>query len=55
MQQINKVRNSMLMYGIYNAETIEKLIKMVHGIHKTTSSHEKLFAGQHSPLTLNVM
>ena len=39
----------MLMYGIYNAETLEKLITTVHNIHKTTSSHERLFAGQHSP------
>ena len=29
----------MLMYGIYNAETLEKLIKTVHKIHNTTSSH----------------
>ena len=31
----------MLMYGIYNAETLEKLINTVHCIHNTTSSHEK--------------
>ena len=36
------------MYGIYNAETLEKLIKTVHKIHNTTSSHEKLFAGEHN-------
>ena len=41
---------SMLMYGIYNAETLEKLINTVHHIHNTTSSHEKLFAGQQSSL-----
>ena len=34
------------MYGIYNAETLEQLIKTVHHIHYTTSSNEKLFAGQ---------
>ena len=39
---------SMLMYGIYNAETLEKLIKTVYDIHNTTSFHEKLFAGKHS-------
>ena len=38
----------MLMYGIYNVETLEKLIKTVHEIHNTTSSHEKLFAGKHN-------
>ena len=40
----------MLMYGGYNAETLEKLINTVHNIHNTTSSHEKLFAGQHSSI-----
>ena len=38
----------MLMYGIYNAETLVKLIKTVHKIHNTTSSHERLFAGKHN-------
>ena len=47
-----QLENSMLMYGIYNAETLEKLIDTVHNIHKTTSSHERLFAGQQSSLTL---
>ena len=42
----------MLMYGIYNAETLEHLINMVHNIHNTASSHEKLFTGQQSPITL---
>ena len=37
----------MLMYGIYNAETLEKLIITVHEIHNATSSHERLFAGEH--------
>ena len=27
----------------------KKLITTVHNIHNTTSSHERLFAGQHSP------
>ena len=42
----------MLVYGIYNAETLEKLINTVHSIHNTTSSHERLFAGQQILLTL---
>ena len=53
--QCNKLiqlENSMLMYGIYNTETVEKLIDTVHQIHNTTSSHERLFAGQQSSLTL---
>ena len=39
----------MLMYGIYNTETLENLVKTVHEIHNATSSHEKLFAGEHNP------
>ena len=42
-----KLDNTMLMYGIYNAETLEKLIQTVHEIHNVTFSHEKLFAGGH--------
>ena len=36
----------MVMYGIYNAETLEKLINTVHCIHIFTSPNAKLFAGQ---------
>ena len=53
--QCNKLKQleySMLMYGIYNAETLEKLINTLHNIHNTTSLHERLFAGQQSSLTL---
>ena len=37
-----------LLCGIYNVETLEKLINTGHEIDKTTSSHEKLFAGEHN-------
>ena len=47
--QLMHLENSMLMCGVYNAETLEKLIKTVHNIHNTTTSHERLFTGQHSP------
>ena len=47
-----QLENLMLMYGVYNGETLEKLINIVHQIHNTTSSHERLFAGQQSSLTL---
>ena len=50
--KLMQLENSMLMYGVYNAETLEKLITTVHNIHNTTSSHERLFAGQHSPSIL---
>ena len=39
-KKLMKLENSMLMYGIYNAEMLEKLISIVHNIHNTTSSHE---------------
>ena len=46
--KLMKLDDTMLMYGIYNAKILEKLIKSVHKIHNTTSSHEKLFAGKHN-------
>ena len=45
--KLMKLDNTMLMYGIYNAGTLEKLIRTVHEIHNT-SSHEKLFVGEHN-------
>ena len=39
--KLMKLDDTMLMYGIYNVETLEKLINTVHEIHNTTSSHEK--------------
>ena len=48
--KLMQLENSMLMYGVYNAETLEKLINTVHYIYNTTSSHERLFAGQQSSL-----
>ena len=36
--KLMKLDNTMLMYGIYNAETLEKLINTVHEIHNVTSS-----------------
>ena len=47
--KLMKLDNTMLMYGIYNVEMVEKLINTVHEIHNVTSSHEKLFAGEHNP------
>ena len=40
-----KLDNTMLMYGIYNAEMLEKLINTVHEIHNVTSSHENYLQG----------
>ena len=50
-----KLDNTMLMYGIYNAETLEKLINTVHDIHNVTSSHDKLFAGEHNPTLFRLL
>ena len=44
--KLMKLDDALLMYGIYNAETLEMLIRTVHEIHNTTSSHEKLCAGE---------
>ena len=43
-----KLDNTMIMYGIYNADTLEKLINTVQEIHNVTFSHERLFAGEHN-------
>ena len=40
--KLMQLENSMLMYGIYNAEMLEKLMNTVHNIHNTTSSHNSL-------------
>ena len=53
--KLMKLDSSMLMYGIYNAETLEKLIKTVHRIHNTTSSHERLFVGEHNHATFRLI
>ena len=50
-----KLDGTMLMYGIYNAETLEKLIKTVHEIHNATSSYERLFTGEHDHLLFRVL
>ena len=46
--KLMQIENSMLMNGIYNTETLEKLINTVHDIHNTITLHERLFTGQHS-------
>ena len=40
------LENTLVMYRIYNAETLEKLVKMVQVIHSRQSLIESLFAGQ---------
>ena len=36
----------MVMYGVYNSDTLEDLIDTVHKLHNRTMWNEKLFAGQ---------
>ena len=50
-----KLDNTMLMYGIHNADTLEKLINTVQEIHNVTSSHEKRFAGEHHPAIFRLL
>ena len=40
------LENTLVMYGIYNAETLEKLVKTVQVIHSRQSLIEGLFTGQ---------
>ena len=40
------LENSLIMYGVYNVETLEKLIKTSHDLHSQQSLVEDLFAGQ---------
>ena len=44
--KIFHLEDSMVMYGIYNSDTLEDLIKTVHKLHNTTTWNEKLFSGQ---------
>ena len=36
----------MIMYGVYNVDTLEKLIQMVHKMNNRSIWYEKLYAGQ---------
>ena len=49
------LEDSMVLYRIYNAEMLEQLKNMVHCIHNTTSSNEKLFSGQVGTVTLQCL
>ena len=53
--KLMKLDDTMLIYWIYNTETLAKLINTVHEIHNETSSHEKLFAGEHNPTLFRML
>ena len=40
------LENSLIMYGVYNVETLEKLVMTAHALHSQQSLIEELFAGQ---------
>ena len=40
------LEDSMVMYGIYNSDTLEALIDTGHRLHNQTTWNEKLFAGK---------
>ena len=50
-----KLDNTLLMYRIYNVETLEKLINTVQEIHNVTSSLERLFTGEHNPALFRLL
>ena len=50
-----KLDNTMLMYGLYNAETLKNLINTIHNIHNVMTSHERLFAGEHNPTKFRLL
>ena len=40
------LENSLIMYGVYNAKTLEKLVKTAHVLHSHQSLIENVFSGQ---------
>ena len=46
--KLKHLENTLVMHGIYNVETLEKLVKTVHVLHSRQSSYESLFAGRMS-------
>ena len=47
--QCNRVfhmEDSVVLYGIYNSDSLETLIDTVHRLHNQTTWNEKLFAGK---------
>ena len=44
--KLMQLEYSVVMYGVYNSETLEKPIDMVYHMHDITTANEKLFPGQ---------
>ena len=46
--KLTHLEDTMVAYGVYNAETLEKLVNTVHVMHNNTTPKEKLFTGDFS-------
>ena len=44
-EKLMYLEDIMVMYGVYNTKTLEKLVNTVHIMHNKTTPNEKLFAG----------
>ena len=42
------LENTLVMYGVYNMETLERLIKTVHTLHSRQTMYESIFTGRTS-------
>ena len=42
------LENTLVMYRVYNAKTLENLVKTVHALHSRQTLYEGLFTGQTS-------
>ena len=42
------LENTLVMYGVYNVETLERLIKTVHALHSRQTMYESLFTDRTS-------
>ena len=48
------LENTLGMYRIYNAETLEKLVETVHVLHSGQTLYENLFAGKQQQPTKHI-
>ena len=44
--QIHHLEDTMIMYGVYNSDTLTALIRTVHNMQNTTTWKERTFAGK---------
>ena len=47
-KKLMHLEDTVVMYGVYNAETLEKVVNAVHIMHNKTTPNEILFAGDFS-------